>query len=108
MAMLIDPNNKRSVLGLLLAADAGSWGRVVDQRSGAIGHAIPSQRYVGVYHLSTSETCTCTDFRRHGPEQPCKHVIAVRIADILTGSLGLVSRRRRQLHVLPSVEVFRP
>jgi hypothetical protein len=90
-AVVIDPDDRRSCLALLLAAEAQRWGHAVDPVTGETGYLIPSQRYQGLYHAATAEQCSCRDFKLHGP---CKHVRTVRLVELLELALGRLPSRR--------------
>lgn len=95
--VVIDPDDRRSCLALLLAAEADTWGRVVNKVTGEVGWAIPSQRWVGVYHLATTDRCTCVDSKRGGLGHLCKHSRAVRVHDVLQIATASAPRRRRHI-----------
>lgn len=94
--VVIDPADRRSCLALLLAAESDSWGRVVNKATGEVGWAIPSQRWLGVYHLATADHCTCVDSKRSVPDQLCKHSRAVRVRDVLEVATEVAPWHRRQ------------
>jgi hypothetical protein len=101
-AVVIDPEDRRSCQALLLAAEAGRWGRATDKRTGELLYAIPSQRPDSLFHLASGTSCDCTDFRFHGHRQPCKHVLAVRLVELLRGASQVPPRRSApRLRVLP-------
>lgn len=100
--IVIDPHDRRSALGLVLAGESASWGRAVDHRTGEVLHVIPSQRYEGLFHLASATSCTCSDFRIHGRQQPCKHVVAVRIVELLAETYQVLPKRKRQLRAVPT------
>jgi len=99
--VLIDPNDRRSVAALLLSAEAHTWGKVVSRETGEIGWAVPSQRFIGLYHLATADSCTCTDNRLG---QVCKHQRAVRIHELLAHAVQRPRRRRLHLRPVPNEE----
>jgi len=98
MAVVINPDDRRSVAALLLAGVASTWGRVVNRVTGEVGYAIPSQTYHDVYHLTTADSCTCVDSKRGNV---CKHQRAVRIYELLRGSVQRPRRVRQHLRPVP-------
>jgi hypothetical protein len=104
MGVVLDSDDRRTSLALFLAAEARSWGRVVNRTTGVVGWAIPSQRWLDVFHLATADSCTCIDFKRFGPNQLCKHARAVRLVELSNVARGRVPRRKRRFHAQDSAE----
>ena len=103
MRILIDPDDRRSVAGLLLAGEATSWGRVVNRASGEVAYAIPSQTWKDVFHIATADNCTCVDHKRGNT---CKHERAVRLYELLRRT---PQPKRRRLRPVPNVvDEFHP
>jgi hypothetical protein len=82
--VVIDPDDRRSCLALILAAESSSWGRATHRATGDVGYLIPSQRFRDVYHAVTATECSCADFKLH--QEPCKHVRAVRLYELLVSA----------------------
>ena len=66
--------------GCVLASQSAQWIRG-HTCAGTPVWGIPSQRLAGVYHLTSRTRCSCRDFLYRDPE-PCKHVIAVHVAEL--------------------------
>lgn len=88
----IDSDEPRSIKAVEIAGSACQWLKLrsVDGRK---AYGIPSQRHAGVYHLTDCQTCTCYDYRRR--QQPCKHVLAVRLHCALVSAHPPRSVRRK-------------
>jgi hypothetical protein len=91
IAVTIDSRDPRGLRAVQLAAGAGQWLKVraVDGRK---AYGVESERHRGVYHLATCQACTCVDFQRR--QQPCKHVLAVRLHVTLVTAATSAQRKR--------------
>src|SRR5438067_67324 len=76
MTITISSNDPRSIKALTIAAEAGQWAKC-RTRDGHKLYAVPSQHDTNVRYLADLNTCTCPDFQHR--QQPCKHVLAIRI-----------------------------
>ncbi len=66
----------RAYKALEIAASADRWLRV-GVADGQVAYAIPSQFKPGLGYVVDVDTCTCRDFELR--QEPCKHVLAVRL-----------------------------
>jgi hypothetical protein len=91
-SVTISAEDPRSLRALQLAADMPQWLRCRTSE-GELLYGIPSQRVPGLFHLASTNECTCADYRRNGLRSgrvgqygnhfECKHVLAVRLQSIL-------------------------
>jgi SWIM zinc finger len=72
----ISRTDPRSIKAVEIAAGAGQWLKC-HTRDGSKRYGVPSQSAAGLHYLADCHTCTCQDFARR--QQPCKHVLAVRL-----------------------------
>jgi len=77
VATQIDTNDARTAKSLEVLAGSGQWIKC-HGKDGSKAYGIPSQRVPNLYYLTTCQTCSCPDQRRH-PELSCKHRTAVRL-----------------------------
>jgi hypothetical protein len=90
MQITISTENPRSLKALQLTAGAADW---LTLPGGGFG--IPSQRHDGAFYAADSSTCTCPDATyRSTSSDPCKHVLAVRLHQILQTAVTQPETRR--------------
>ena len=71
--------NERAIKALMLVV-----GGMPDVRIKADIRLVPSATCSGAYYMSTADRCTCDD---HAYRQVvCKHILAVRLADVITAA----------------------
>ena len=76
MTITVSTADPRSLKALAILETADRWVRGHRKADGRSFYAVPSQTGNLVYMVDTRE-CTCEDFRRR--QQPCKHILAVRL-----------------------------
>jgi predicted nucleic acid-binding Zn finger protein len=76
MTITIDTTDSRHRKAIEIAAKAGQWAKC-RARDGRKFYAVPSQHDANVRYLADLNTCTCPDFQRR--QQPCKHMLAIRL-----------------------------
>ena len=102
VSITINADDPRTIRAIEIAAEAEFWlsGR---DRAGCEVYGIPSQHETGRYYVVTRSTCDCPDFEQR--QEPCKHVMAVRLHEELAraqhASAGS-ERRRGHLSVVSS------
>jgi hypothetical protein len=88
---IVAPDAKRDAAAAVLAATAYAWPTVtLKQPFGAfpIGsrfYGVPSSKD-GVHYLANDQACQCPDYQKNG--MVCKHVRAVRLADVTHDDLA--------------------
>ena len=75
MTITVSTADPRSLKALALLEGADRWQKG-HTRDGRSFYAVPSQSG-DVLHMADTRACTCRDFERR--QQPCKHVLAVRL-----------------------------
>jgi len=86
MTITLDTNNPRSLRGVALAAQAASWIRI-RLADGRTGYGMPSTADPLHYWLVNDTSCSCPD-HAYGNGRACKHILAVRLFEILTNVPG--------------------
>ena len=76
MTITISSEDPRSLKAVEIAAEAGQWAKC-KTRDGRKLYAVPSQHDASVRYLADLNGCTCPDYQRR--QQPCKHVLAIRL-----------------------------
>lgn len=77
MNVTLSTDNPRSLKALQLTAGAADWLALPGG-----GYGIPSQRHDGAFYAADCTSCSCPDAKYRGAE-PCKHVLAVRLRQVL-------------------------
>jgi len=108
-SVTISSDEPRTLRAVEIAAGASQWLRC-RTREGEVAWGVPSQRIAHLYYTTTAQTCTCRDFARHGMRDSrvghygfhffCKHALAVRLHEILTGAV-IEPELPRILYILP-------
>ena len=108
-SVTISSDEPRSLRAVEIAAGASQWLKCRNA-DGEFAWGVPSQRIEGRYYVTTATSCTCRDFARHGLRESrvghygshffCKHALAVRLHEILTGAV-LEPELPRILYILP-------
>jgi hypothetical protein len=83
----LSTENPRSLKALQLTAGAADWLALPDG-----GYGIPSQRHDGAFYAADATTCTCPDATYRSSE--CKHILAVRLHQILQTAVTQPAPRR--------------
>ena len=76
MTITVSTDDLRSLKALAILETADRWVRGHRKADGRSFYCVPSQTGDARYMVDTRE-CTCPDFQRR--QQPCKHVLAVRL-----------------------------
>ncbi len=76
MAATVSTSDPRSLKALDILQTADRWLRIRVAEGQHI-YAVPSQSAPGAAYVTDTDTCTCPDFERR--QEPCKHVLAVRL-----------------------------
>ena len=84
MTITVSATDPRSVKALDVLATFDRWQKGRLKGSGRSFYAVPSSTDPNRLYMVDTRECSCPDFQRR--QQPCKHVLAVRMA-VLKGKI---------------------